>query len=339
LIVALVSLALASADFNPTPPGRLTPANLAVVINTADPLSAAIGEYYVRKRHIPPSNVVKVTFGAQRDTLSEDEFTRLRASTESQLGPQVQAYALTWARPYRVGCMSITAAFAFGVDKKYCADGCALTEASPYFNAAEARPHDLRMRLAMSIAAVDFAHAKTLIDRGVQSDSSRPAGNAYLVATKDASRNVRAAEYIEMGTGTLHGTQIVDMQAAAAHDLAGVMFYFTGAPTVDALTSDRFLPGAVADHLTSFGGMLTDSGGQMSSLRWLEAGATGSYGTVVEPCNFLSKFPNIGVLMNHYLAGDTLIEAYWKSVAMPGQGVFIGEPLAAPFAARPLHGR
>jgi hypothetical protein len=69
----------------------------------------------------------------------------------------------------------------------------------------------------------------------------------------------------------------------------------------------------------------------MSALRWLEAGATGSYGTVVEPCNLLGKFPNPGVLMRHYLQGSTLIEAYWRSVQMPGEGIFIGEPLAAPF--------
>jgi hypothetical protein len=29
---------------------------------------------------------------------------------------------------------------------------------------------------------------------------------------------------------------------------------------------------------------------------------------------------------------DTLLEAYWKSVAMPGRGLFIGEPLARPYA-------
>ena len=69
----------------------------------------------------------------------------------------------------------------------------------------------------------------------------------------------------------------------------------------------------------------------MSALRWLEAGATGSYGTVVEPCNFTAKFPNTGLMIRRYLAGETLIEAYWKSVAMPGEGIFIGEPLAAPF--------
>jgi hypothetical protein len=35
--------------------------------------------------------------------------------------------------------------------------------------------------------------------------------------------------------------------------------------------------------------------------------------------------------MGRYLGGETLIEAYWKSVRMPGQGVFVGEPLARPF--------
>jgi len=69
----------------------------------------------------------------------------------------------------------------------------------------------------------------------------------------------------------------------------------------------------------------------MSALRWLEAGATGSYGTVVEPCNLVQKFPNPPVVIGHYLQGETLIEAYWKSVLMPGQGIFIGEPLAEPF--------
>ncbi len=35
--------------------------------------------------------------------------------------------------------------------------------------------------------------------------------------------------------------------------------------------------------------------------------------------------------MYHYATGATAIEAYWKSVAWPGEGVFVGEPLARPF--------
>jgi hypothetical protein len=55
---------------------------------------------------------------------------------------------------------------------------------------------------------------------------------------------------------------------------------------------------------------------------------------VLEPCNFPQKFPNPGIVMSYYLQGDRLIEAYWKSVEQPGQGIFIGEPLARPFGAK-----
>jgi uncharacterized protein (TIGR03790 family) len=150
------------------------------------------------------------------------------------------------------------------------------------------------------------------------------------VQTNDAARNVRAARYPlaqELFTDRIH-MQLV--HASALKDARDIVFYIVGAVRVPGLETLHFLPGAVADHLTSTGGALTETD-QMSSLRWLEAGATGSYGAVVEPCNFPTKFPDPVALMRHYLAGDTLIEAYWKSVAMPGQGVFIGEPLARPY--------
>jgi len=99
---------------------------------------------------------------------------------------------------------------------------------------------------------------------------------------------------------------------------------------VASIASNSFRDGAIADHLTSAGGVLSGSG-QTSILEWLSAGATGSYGATIEPCNFRMKFPDIGVVMGHYLSGETLIEAYWKSVLMPGQGVFVGDPLARPF--------
>ena len=120
------------------------------------------------------------------------------------------------------------------------------------------------------------------------------------------------------------------LRAAALWQRDDVMFYFVGAVRVPGIDSNHFLPGAVADHLTSYGGALTDST-QMSSLHWLEGGATASYGTVVEPCSIPTKFPIPSLLISRYLAGDTVLEAYWKSVAMPGQGLFIGEPLAAPY--------
>jgi uncharacterized protein (TIGR03790 family) len=112
-----------------------------------------------------------------------------------------------------------------------------------------------------------------------------------------------------------------------------IMVYQTGMAQVAGLDTLTFRPGALADHLTSLGGDLLCTS-QMSSLRWLEAGATASFGTVSEPCNHWQKFPEPKILLRHYLGGATAIEAYWKSVAWPAQGLFIGEPLAAPYRAR-----
>jgi uncharacterized protein (TIGR03790 family) len=175
----------------------LDAADLAVVINTADPLSVAIGNYYVRARRIARKNVARVSFGYERDDLPEKEFIAVKAAVERQVGPRIQAYALTWARPYRVDCVSITYAFAVGPNKDLCArGGCTATPLNPYFDASTSRPFkDLHIRPAMSIAALDFKHAKELIDRGVSADGIAPRGTAYLVWTSDPPRNVRSAEY------------------------------------------------------------------------------------------------------------------------------------------------
>ena len=327
LTLLLVALGAAAA------PG-LRPPDVGVITNISDPLSVAIANYYVRKRHIPPANIIRLRFDPNRDDMPPDEFIALKASADAQAPAGLQAYALTWARPYRVGCMSITAAFALGLDAKFCAATCAATQRSAYFDSPTPRPYDqLHVRPAMTIAAVSLRSAHALIDRGVASDGTIPQGTAYLGVSDDVQRNVRSAEYRAAAAAADSRVKVVAFGGAPLENRPDVMFYFFGGAVVPAVSSNHFLPGAIADHLTSFGGMLTDSP-QMSSLRWLEAGATGSYGTVVEPCNFLGKFPNVPVLLRHYLSGETLIESYWKSVEMPGQGLFIGEPLAAPFRPR-----
>jgi uncharacterized protein (TIGR03790 family) len=227
--------------------------------------------------------------------------------------------------------MSITTAFAAGYDEAFCARGCKATRPSPYFNTDSRRPHEeYGWRPAMLLAGTSFDDVKALIDRGVAADGARPPGAGYLVSTSDAARNVRSRFYPGIMLMQSDRFRFKLIQSNTVSYRADVMFYFTGLARVTGIDTNRFLPGAIADHLTSSGGRLTDSR-QMSSLRWLEAGATGSYGTVVEPCAFTQKFPRPDIVIDRYLNGETLLEAYWKSVAWPGQGVFIGEPLAAPF--------
>ena len=328
-----VWLALSVLAALPSQAVALDRTQLAVIVNTWDPLSVEIGKYYAARRAINFQNVIKVNFPPGRTMLTSEEFGAIKAQADEQVHGNVQAYALAWAAPYRVECMSMTSAFAFGFDLAFCADGCKPTRRSPYFDSRARLPFtQLKIRPTMAIAATSLANAKTLIDRGVASDATRPAGTAYLLSTSDAARNVRSASY-PLAQRIL-GRRARVLQQDALKDAKDVLFYFTGKARVEGLETLGFLPGAIADHLTSAGGQL-EGDSQMSALAWLEAGATGSYGAVVEPCNLPQKFPHPALVIANYLRGDTLIEAYWKSVAMPGQGIFIGEPLAAPFRRAP----
>ncbi len=313
------------------PDNAFKPEELGIVINDSDPLSVQIGNYYQQRRNIPAANVVHLNFSTDKSEITPGEFAVQKKLLDKRLPKQVQGLALTWATPYRVGCMSITAAFAFGFDMRYCATGCVTTAPSDYFNSDSRKPFEsARIRPTMMIAAREFRDATALIERGIAADGSLPKGEAYLLETSDKARSNRRIFFAEARRAFSDQLPVNILRMDTLKNAQNVMFYFTGLVSVSDIETNRFLPGAVADHLTSHGGRLTDST-QMSSLRWLEAGATGSYGTVVEPCAFPEKFPNPIVLMQHYLAGETLIEAYWKSVAMPGQGVFIGEPLARPY--------
>ena len=317
--------------FIPIPAFCITAGELAVIVNLRDPLSIQIADYYQQQRRIPQANRIEVAFDPTQTNLPRAEFERLHRQVLQALPAGIQAIALTWAQPYRVDCMSITTAFAAGFDAAFCAQGCKPTRLNGYAGSTSGRPFtDFKIRPTMMLAAQSFADAKALIDRGVAADNTLPFGIFYLMNSPDVSRNVRAIHYDTIRR--LYGNTFpVHIEAGAElHNRQQVLLVVTGAATLTGMDSNRFVPGAIADHLTSFGGRLTDSS-QTSALAWLKAGATGSYGTVMEPCNLPQKFPNPVVVLERYLRGDTLVEAYWKSVAMPGQGVFIGEPLAAPF--------
>ncbi|MBT2971851.1 MAG: TIGR03790 family protein [Candidatus Thiodiazotropha sp. (ex Ctena orbiculata)] len=333
LVIALFVSPTLQAEVNLfLPKYRLEADELAIVVNDRDPLSVRIGEYYLRARVLPEENLLHLAFDSQRVSLSPAAFRLLREELLRNTPEQIQAYALTWRTPYRVGCMSMTSAITFGFDRAWCSDyRCATTRHSPYYNYQGANPLvDLSLRPSMLIAAENFTDAKDLIDRGLAADASLPRGTAYLVNTRDHQRGVRAFDYPRINR-LMQGwidSEIIDQDSLRNRD--DVLFYFTGTTRVPGLETLGFRPGAIADHLTSAGGQLVKSK-QMSALEWLKAGASGSYGTVVEPCNHLGKFPSPALVMEHYGSGSTLIEAYWKSVQQPGEGVFIGDPLAAPF--------
>lgn len=319
--------------------GRITASELGLVINTADPYSVEVGEFYIRSRKLDPAQVLRVQLPVKA-ALTTEEFDAFSAAVAAHFGLQTQALALAWVQPYAVSCNSITGALALGYDAQLCSHSCAPSRRSPYFNSATQRPYrDLGMRPSMLLAAPDAAQAKAMIQRGVDSDHSlglrgAPPVNAYFVTTPDRARSVRSVSFPPAGLIPRVGVEVHLESTSALENVDRVLLYETGAVRVGKLDTIHWVPGALADHLTSTGGQLVGGGGQMSILEWIASGATASYGTVSEPCSHPQKFPQPQVLLLNYLQGSSALEAYWKSVAWPQQGVFVGEPLAAPFARR-----
>lgn len=324
---------------SPQVPGRLTAKELGIVINTEDPYSVKVGEYYAKARGLTDSQVLRVAVPI-KSSLTQEEFNRLKSRIDEFFADRVQALALVWRLPYSVEyCNGITAAVTLGFDGSFCKQQlCSPTRPSKYFGSTSIRPYrDFKMRLSMLLAASSVDGAKALIDRGVKADGAltlkgAPTPNVHMVTTFDLHRNVR--KYFFPPEGKMPGANVrvhLD-ETEAIKNKSRVLMYLTGSPKVDYLDTIEFLPGALADHLTSFGGVLDSPHDQMTVLSWINAGATATYGTTSEPCAHWQKFPHPQALLLFYVAGSTAIESYWKSVMWPQQGLFVGEPLAAPFS-------
>jgi len=273
--------------------------------------------------------------------ISAQKFSALKAQVDAQLGENIQAYAITWTQPYMVlgefaGAVGITSAFTYGYDS-------AAARSSRYFNSATYHPYtDLHIRPAMMLAGYTPQDIVSLIDRGASAQNILPTGNGYFIRTTDGRRsNPRYAAFRAVLGEWDHRNGLnmtfIDNSAGTGRDYIEntphVLFYQTGLERVPAIDSNQYVPGALADHLTSFGGDLL-ANSQMSILDWIKAGATASYGTVTEPTANPAKFPQPLVLVSQYFYGNTALEAYNKSVLVPYQGVFVGEPLARPFGTK-----
>lgn len=316
---------------NVRPTGGLNASQLAVVINDEEPASVELGEYYRKARSIPSANIVHVRIPPGTRKLDAAQFEQLKAHIDAKLSPEIQAVLMVWTAPYAVECNSLTSAYTVGLDISLCSKTCAPSKPSTYFNSPSITPYtEHRMRLSMLLPTESVEASKALIDRGVAAGFATPKATAYFLKTSDVARSSRARLFPVSTTVPPKKLTVKTIQADSLENVNDIIVYETGLAHVPKLDTLRFVPGALADHLTSTGGDLLDTN-QMSSLRWLDAGATASYGTVSEPCNHWQKFPHSTVLLGQYLRGASAIEAYWKSVAWPAQGVFIGEPLAAPY--------
>ena len=100
-------------------------------------------------------------------------------------------------------------------------------------------------------------------------------------------------------------------------------------------SKSRILPGAICEHLTSFGGVMLENAGQTPLTEFLRHGAALSSGTVTEPYAIAAKFP-LPFLHVYYAQGCSAAEAFYQSLSGPYQLLIVGDPLCAPWASRPI---
>lgn len=175
------------------------------------------------------------------------------------------------------------------------------------------------------------------IDRSVAADFTHPVGTAYYMQTTDVARSSPRHDSYPTAVTKLQdaGGQAQHLFAdlpLGNHDCMGVMTGRATLPISD--PSFSLLPGSFADHLTSFAATF-DNNSQTKMTEWITKGASGTAGTVEEPCNYPGKFPAARIHVV-YFKGLTLGEAWFRSAgSKPFQGLFLGDPLTRPYGNPP----
>lgn len=327
--------------------------NVAIIVNQNSSNSVQLGNYYREKRNVPPQNVLRINWSGSNVEWTQTDYNNtllnpfLAMLASRRLTNQIDYVVLSMDIPYRVSTTSngdnsttSTLFYGFKPDSRNL-NLCPLANGSSSLYAGsesifrQTPPISASSNsfLVFMITQTNLAAAEQVIDQGVASDRTYPTQTVWLDHTSDSARNVRFLEF----DNTVLNSRVRGNFTAAITNLDYSLYFTNPILGTDygfsyyVVAPYAFVPGAVADSLTSFGGMIFENAGQTTLLQFLGAGATASYGTVVEPCAYQQKFPDPQAYF--YLArGFSLAEAYYQSVTNGYQGLMVGEPLAAPFA-------
>jgi len=170
-------------------------------------------------------------------------------------------------------------------------------------------------------------------------DGSRPDGTVYICRNSNVRSTTREPFFAALVAGLkARGRKVAILEKGkegqtgilpvGKEDVIGAVV--GSASFAWGKTKSRFLPGAIAEHLTSLGAHF-GTPGQTKLTEFLRYGAAGSSGTVQEPYALHYKFPN-PLIHLFYADGCSLAEAFYESIWGPYQLTVAGDGLARPFA-------
>ncbi|MDD4871721.1 MAG: TIGR03790 family protein [Kiritimatiellae bacterium] len=171
------------------------------------------------------------------------------------------------------------------------------------------------------------------IQTGVMADGITPEGNVYFITGADVRAKCREWQYPKV-VKELRNLNVMafitNSFPVGGQKIIGLM---CGSAVVNPMQGENiYLPGSMADHLTSAAAIFGGSD-QTKLTAWIEAGATASAGTVTEPFSIWTKFP-CARFFTHYAVGCTMIESFYQSIRCPLQILLVGDPLVKPWAPK-----
>jgi hypothetical protein len=200
-------------------------------------------------------------------------------------------------------------------------------------------PRDgVRHLMSCMLGAVDprgstLDEAILVLRSSAQSDQTFPEGEFWFSNTGDVRSKTRFPGIVNaltwLNSIDKKGRVVRGRVPTETGSIAGLML---GTPVMNLASRRwRFLPGAIADNLTSYGANYeTDAQTKMTDL--LHCGAVMTSGSVAEPFALQQKFP-LPIMYGFYAGGASAIESFYLSIASPYQTLIVGDPVAAPFAS------
>ena len=338
---------------------------VVVLVNRNSLDSKTVANHFVHIRQVPPQNVIYLDLPERalgpHAEISPAEFTRhiwepvQAALVERKLDDHILAWIYSVDFPVRITTTPATSLMGmtflrneFPEDPEWVDKG---RYRSPLF-AGPAGPDEpaalggslYRFKQALNeplpvpsmmlgytgARGTDLETVLRVLEAGRAADRTAPRRSIYWITGEDVRAKTRAWQLAAAWTELQPVGIDARIQETLPEAPASIIGLQMGVIDVRPEEAGRFLPGAMAEHLTSFGALFHDPR-QTKLTAWLRAGATASAGTVVEPYSIWTKFPHARFFA-HYARGNTMLESFYLSTGSPLQLLIVGEPLACPWA-------
>jgi uncharacterized protein (TIGR03790 family) len=341
----------------------LGPHEIAVLVNGNSPASVEIANHFVHLRQVPAANVIRLPMPDRvlepQAELTPEEFAQHiwepadKAVRDRGIADHILAWAYSADFPVRIrgtpplsiqGITFVRNKLPPGTqvdDGQFLsplfrgpdqaggpfAPSVTLEQFTPALNAAMPLPS--MMIGYTGSRGLPVERVLAMLRYGALSDGTAPAGAVHFRLSDDVRATCRSWQF-DAADGALRRrgvrSSVSSNDPPAQTKLIG---YVTGASWAQPPRGCAFLPGSVADNLTSFGAAFHHDD-QTKLTDWLRAGATAASGTVAEPYAMWTKFPH-GRFFEHYAEGCTVLESYFLALRSPLQILLVGDPLARPW--------